>query len=303
MRPSLLRLKMATVRLLERDGPMLAAGISICFISQLAAQSAPPGAAVSAFDVASIKPNNSGSPMVMISPQPGGRFTATNVSVRMLILNAYQLPFFRVEGGPDWIQSDRFDVAAKAEGDPPPDQMRLMLQQLLADRFKLNVHRETREMPVFDLVISRRDGRIGPQLRPTKADCARVLPAPGPPSPENPPLCGYFGPAPGIPMASGRSMVAIRGVTMDGFARFVSQAVRRSVIDRTGLSGYFDGEFDFAAELPPPPPPPGIPDPFDRQAFPTIFTVVQEQLGLKLESTRGPVDVLIIDGAERPTAD
>ena len=75
------------------------------------------------------------------------------------------------------------------------------------------------------------------------------------------------------------------------------------MIDRTGLSGYFDGEFDFAAELPPPPPPPGIPDPFDRQAFPTIFTVVQEQLGLKLESTRGPVDVLIIDRAERPTED
>ena len=115
----------------------------------LCAQSASPGADTPSFEVASIKPNNSGSPMVMMVPQPGGRFTATNVSVRMLILNAYQLPFFRVEGGPDWIQSDRFDVAAKAEGDPPPDQMRLMLQKLLADRFKLNVHRETREMPVF----------------------------------------------------------------------------------------------------------------------------------------------------------
>ena len=90
---------------------------------------------------------------------------------------------------------------------------------------------------------------------------------------------------------------------MDGFARFVSQAVRRSVIDHTGLNAYFDGEFDFAAELPPPPPPPGIPDPFDRQAFPTIFTIVQEQLGLKLESERGPVEVLVIDRAERPTED
>ena len=298
-----------TVALEQAKLTPLAAGIvatvGASMMPRLAAQRAIAGADVPPFEAASIKPNRAGSPLVMMMPQPGGRFTATNVSLRILIQNAYQLPAFRIEteGAPEWLGSARFDVAAKAYGDPPPEQIRFMLQKLLAERFNLTVHRETRQLPVFDLVISRRDGRIGPQLRPTKADCARVLPAPGPPSADNPPLCGYFGPAPGIPMASGRSMMAIRGVTMDRFARFLEPSVRRSVIDRTGLSGYFDGEFDFAAELPPPPPPPGISDPFDRQSFPTIFTVIHEQLGLKLDSERGAVEVLVIDSAQQPTPD
>ena len=90
---------------------------------------------------------------------------------------------------------------------------------------------------------------------------------------------------------------------MEGFARFLVPAVRRGVIDRTGLTGYFDADFEPTVEIPPPPPPPGVPDPFDRQSFPTIFTVVQEQLGLKLDSQKGPVDVLVIDRMEKPTED
>ena len=90
---------------------------------------------------------------------------------------------------------------------------------------------------------------------------------------------------------------------MQRVAMLLKPMVRRVVIDRTGLSGYFDGEFDFTAELGPPPPPPGVPDPFDRQAFPTIFTVLPEQVGLELDSRRGPVDVLVIDGVERPSPD
>jgi uncharacterized protein (TIGR03435 family) len=92
-------------------------------------------------------------------------------------------------------------------------------------------------------------------------------------------------------------------MTMEGFARFLVAAVRRNVTNKTGLDGYFDGEFESTIEFPPPPPPPGVPDPFDRQNFPTIFTVLQEQLGLKLDSTRGPVDVLVIDYAEPPISD
>jgi uncharacterized protein (TIGR03435 family) len=97
--------------------------------------------------------------------------------------------------------------------------------------------------------------------------------------------------------------MAFRGLTMETFATFLAPTVQRVVIDRTGLKGYFDGEFDAAGELGPPPPPPGTPDPVERQSLPSIFSVLQEQLGLKLDSTTGPVDVLLIDRVEHPTED
>jgi uncharacterized protein (TIGR03435 family) len=288
----------------------LAAGIvatvGASMMPRLAAQAqlTTSGAGLPAFEAASITPNRSGSPLLRMVPQPGGRFAATNVTLGILIRNAYQMPPFRMSGGPDWIESDRFDVAAKAEGNPPQEQIRLMLQRLLAERFALRVHNETRQQPVFELIVARRDRRLGPQLRRTQADCAGVpVEAPGSPLPAGTPRCGYIGPEPGAVMSSGHVSMAFRGITMEGFARFLVGAVRRVVSDRTGLNGYFDGEFDSTIEFPPPPPPPGVPDPFDRQNFPTIFTVLQEQLGLKLDSKRGPVDVLVIDRAERPTPD
>ena len=265
---------------------------------------ATPGAGGPAFEAASIKPNKSGSLRLTMQPQPGGRFAATNVTLGMLIRNAYQLPAFRILRGPNWMESDRFDVAAKAADDPPEEQIRLMLQKLLADRFKLSVHNETRQQPLFELVVARRDGRLGPQLRRTQVDCAGVvLASPGSAPEGGTRLCGYIGPAPGAVMSSGHVNMAFRGMTMEGFARFLVGAVRRSVSNRTGLSGYFDGEFESTVEIPPPPPPPGVPDPFDRQNFPTIFTVLQEQLGLKLDSKRGPVDVLVIDSVAPPIPD
>ena len=257
-----------------------------------------------AFEAASIKPNKSGSPLLMMQPQPGGRFAATNVTLGMLIRNAYQLPAFRILGGSNWMESDRFDVAAKATDDPPQEQIRLMLQKLLAERFKLSVHNETRQQPVFELVVARRDGRRGPQLRRTQVDCAGVpLAGPGSPPERGTRLCGYIGPAPGAVMSSGHVNMAFRGITMEGFARFLVAAVRRTVSDRTRLNGYFDGEIESTIEIPPPPPPPGVPDPFDRQNFPTIFTVLQEQLGLKLDAKRGSVDILVIDSAASPIPD
>jgi uncharacterized protein (TIGR03435 family) len=276
--------------------------IGASMMARLSAQSATPYGNAPAFEAASIKPNKSGSPLLRMIPQPGGRFEATNVTLGMLIRNAYQMPMFRIFGGPNWIESDRFDVEANAAGNPAPEQKRLMLQRLLGERFKLRVHTETREQPVFDLVATRRDGRLGPQLRRTQFDCSSVpLVTPGSPPSSGTPRCGYIGPAPGTVMSSGHVSMAFRGITMEAFARFLGGAVRRTVSDRTGLNGYFDGEFDSTIEFPPPPPPPGIPDPFDRQNFPTIFTVLQEELGLKLDSTRGPVDVLVIDSAQRPS--
>src|ERR1700730_10541459 len=152
-------------------GIVATAGLSMS--PPLAAQSPPIAASGPVFEAASVKPNTSGDARVILVPQPGGRLTGTNVTAAMLIRFAYDLPDFQVLGGPTWLNSDRFDVLAKAEGDPSVDQKRWMVRRLLAERFRLTAHTETRALPIYALVMARRDGRMGPQLRPTEADCAR----------------------------------------------------------------------------------------------------------------------------------
>lgn len=258
-----------------------------------------------AFEAATVRPNTSGYVGWRLEPQPGGRLTGTNVPAAALIRFAYDLPDFQVSGGPGWLASARFDVAAKAEGDASVNETRLMLRTLLADRFKLTAHTETRELPIYALVMARNDGKLGPQLRRAEADCDRVAEplsdgGVGPSPKEGAPRCGYFGFAPGTDFPKGRGGLAFRGLTLAAFAKRLVPMVRRSVSDQTGLKGYFDGDFDFVAELPPPPPPPGLPNPFGSDPFVSVFTVLPEQLGLKLDSRRGPVDVLVIDRVESP---
>jgi uncharacterized protein (TIGR03435 family) len=259
------------------------------------------------FEVASIKPNNSGDVIVRLIPQPGGRLTGTNVTAAHLLRFAYDLPWFQDVGGPGWVTSDRFDIAAKAEGDPPTDQKRVMLRRLLTERFKLSAHIERRNLPVYSLTTARKDRRLGAQLRRSTATCGGVEPANvgafGPAPPEGPPSCGFFGFAPGTQFSAGRVGLAFRGLTMAELAKWLVPVLRRNVNDQTSLAGYFDADFDIVAEMPVPPPPPGMPNPFADAAPLSIFTVFPEQLGLKLESTTGPVDVLVIDGIERPTPD
>jgi uncharacterized protein (TIGR03435 family) len=215
--------------------------------------------------------------------------------LRWIILEAYQLQNSQLLGGPEWIAAERFDISAKAEGDPPSAQMRLMLQRLLADRFGLKAHTEKRDLPVYLLQIARGDARLGPQLRRSETDCDHppALPADG--DPRTP--CGFFGP--GV----NHDGPSFRGVTIERLAGYLTNSLGRTVVDRTGLKGYFDGDFDFSAEFAPPPPPPGAADRWDRQSLVSIFTVLSEQLGLRLDSTRGPVDVLVIDSVEHPTPD
>ena len=136
------------------------------------------------FEVASIKPNNSGDGRVFMQNQPG-RFTATNVSLRQLIRNAYQLQDFQITGGPSWMSTDRFDIVAKIDpsedaavqatvGPPPPGQpgrLGLMIRSLLIERFKLAVHTETKEQPIYALVLARSDGKLGPALKKSETDC------------------------------------------------------------------------------------------------------------------------------------
>jgi uncharacterized protein (TIGR03435 family) len=259
-----------------------------------------------AFEVASVKPNKSGDNGWELEPQPS-RLIATNVSAAVLIRFAYELPDFQISGEPDWLSSDRFDVVANAPGDPSLEQKRLMLRKLLTERFKLKTHTETRELPIYALVMARSDGRIGPRLRRTEADCARVdqpsLDSGIGPSPKSGPApCGFFGFSPGTVFSSGRGGLGFRGLTMAALAKVLIPILNRSVSNQTRLAGYFDADFDFIDELPLPPPPPGAPNPSDAP-FGSIFTVLQEQLGLKLESTKGPVEMLIVDSVAQPTPD
>ena len=263
------------------------------------------------FEVASVKPNKSGGGPMRIGFQPGGRFTATNVPVRDLISMAYgqpqPLPSFQIIGGPGWMASDRFDIVAKAEGDVqpglagPPTQMFLMLRGLLADRFKLVAHEETRDQPVYVLRLDRSDGKLGPQLRPSTTDCAAMRganrggPPPAPPQPGQVPTCGaMFGP--------GRMMSG--GTPIEMLTNGLARLVNRVVIDRTGLTGNYESSLEFTpdqSQLPPGGLPPGIPAP--PVDGPSLFTALKEQLGLKLESDHAAVRVLVIDSIEQPMPD
>jgi uncharacterized protein (TIGR03435 family) len=268
------------------------------------------------FEVASIKPNKSDDGRVMIAAQPGGRFTATNVPLKLLIRNAYQLQDFQIFGGPDWISTERFDIVAKAEtgdlGDPfraekqgEPSRGQLMLRALLAERFKLTVHDDNREMPIFALVLARGDGKLGPQLHPSATDCDAVRAAGrgrGGAAPPAGPLPPGERPACGIRLAPGN--MSVGGSTLTQFAASIGNFVGRIVVDRTGLSGAYDFDLkwtpDQVANRPP-----GAPDPLINGVpidpnGPSIFTAVQEQLGLKLDSQKGPVKVLVIDRVEHP---
>jgi bla regulator protein blaR1 len=283
--------------------------------AQVAAATATTGTLRPAFEVASVKRNVSGEQNSSIRREPGGRLTARNMPLRALITFAYQIQGFQLIGDLDWISGDRFDIVAKAAGDPPPvmpgsgpDQLMLMMRALLAERFNLRVYRETREMPIYALVLARRDGKPGPQLHPAATDCATEAaaaqaaarsgaPPQAPQGPNAPVRCG-------VRMTAGR--IQFGGFPLTEFARSISNQVQRIVVDRTGLTGNWDFELSYA--LDPAQGPPGLrapgeePPAVDPNA-PSLFAALQEQLGLKLDATRGPVEVLVIDRLERPTED
>jgi bla regulator protein blaR1 len=259
------------------------------------------------FEVASVKANKSGDGRVMVGIQPGGRFNATNVPLRMLLRQAFNVQEFQIVGGPDWSGSDRFDVVAKApEGEFNADLMRPMLQSLLVERFKLAFHKETREMQIYALVKARGDGKLGPNITPAAVDCAAVMrgrrgggPPPAPPQPGQKMECGFM-------IGPGRMNA---GGMMTNLAQTLSPQVGRIVLDKTELTGNYDFEITYSPEGlgsgflgGGPPLLNGAPPPVDPNA-PTLFTALQEQLGLKLDSQRGPVDVVVIDRVEQPVAD
>jgi Protein of unknown function (DUF3738). len=259
------------------------------------------------YEAASVKANKTAPQGSSIRRLPGGRLQATNMPLRALITFAYQLQPFQLVGDPGWLRTENFDIVAKMEGDPPPvmpgqgpDPHMVAMRTLLADRFKLTVHRETREMDIYALVIARADGRLGPAMKPSTQDCEAMMDAarrgklPLPQGPNDPVTCGTRG-------TTGRMQVG--GMPLLSFANMLSGRVQRTVVDRTGLAGAWDFEINFAPESAPIPAPPGVElSPGDPTA-PSLFTAIQEQLGLRLQSTKGPVEVLVVDRIEQPTPD
>jgi uncharacterized protein (TIGR03435 family) len=236
------------------------------------------------FEVASIRQDKSGAETGLVSALPSGRFTVTNLSLRQLIPYAFGLRSYEVIGGPDWLIEDRFDIVAtaghavQARSDGPPLELLMMFQDLLGTRFYLQTHRETREMPVFLLTVGTTNKRLGPNISTSDVDCAATVAIPAAQATRSS-ACN-------VEIRSGH--LTAGAITMSQFVRNLASTLQRPVIDKTGFQGSFNIDLDWA------------PDANDTTK-PSLVTALQEQLGLKLESSRGPVEVVVIDRIEHPS--
>lgn len=252
------------------------------------------GGTPSAYEVASIKPTAAYDGRVLIQLQPGGGIRTSGATLKYLVTLAYDSRAFQISGGPGWIASERFDVVAKADGAARPgdalsdprqitreqyqsfqEQMRPKLQSLLADRFRLVVHRETREAPVYALVIGKSGAKLAREQN------------------------GFRG----LTRVS-KGRLAAHGATLEMLANALSNELGRPVLDRTGMEGDFDFTLEWTPELlaaaVQPAPGSDTLAPLDPNG-PSLFTAIQDQLGLRLESQKGPVEMIVIDRVERPS--
>lgn len=262
------------------------------------------------FDVASVKQNTTGADLPYYINMPtgtgqpfaptGGLFRADNVELKRLMWFAYKMSQAEIDSLhgklPQWAVDDRFDIEARGPANATKDQMRLMMQSLLADRFKLAIHTETHEVPVFAAVLAKK-GETGPQLQPHPADApCSTVPHPSPPDAKFPVACGGIQ---GLrPTAPGRIHVGGRNLTM---ADIVSPLdpyghLGRPVVDQTGLSGTFDFSLEFA------PQPRGVAlEAQTEMTGPTLLEALRDQLGLKLKSSTASLETVVIDHMEEPT--
>lgn len=288
-------------------GLLTAAVVPLRAAAQASVQVQDP-ATLPSFDVVSVKENKSGD-VVQGSRRQPGRIVITNVPLRLSIINFFGLQPQQLIGGPDWIDLTRYDIIAQFSGEMPLTEpgtvgpLQLMMQRVFAERFKLTVHTETREIPVYELTLARSDRTLGSKLKPAATDCEAVMnamlkgareggppPTAGPQLPDGRPACGMrFGP--------GNRLVA-GGTSMAALARSLSNQAGRIIVDKTGLIGGFDLELEFTSD---PSAAGGQPAAVSDTNLPSLFTAVEEQLGLKLVPARRPVEVLVIDSVERPT--
>jgi uncharacterized protein (TIGR03435 family) len=263
-----------------------------------------PTAQEPAFDVASIRPAQSDQ-RSEIRADPNGRFTATNATAKSLILRAYGLVESQLIGAPPWLTAERYEIDARAAAPADgPESLMPLVRALLVERFRLKAHSETRELPAYAMTFARRDRQLGPQLRPSQADCTRAstltLDEVRAAARDGWPPCGmtYF--VSFVTGGASGNLVKMRvrrtGVTLDALATALQTNVGGPVVDQTGLTGRFDVEYAFAPQTPTP----GVESPFGPEA-PMLFVALEEQLGLKLESRRLNVPVLVVDSIDRPS--
>jgi bla regulator protein blaR1 len=242
-------------------------GMAVALISTARAQQS------QGFEVASIKPSHNNSADSNLDSAPGGRLTATNITVRELIRMAYGVKDYQIEHAPGWLESERYDIAAKSAVAPKTslEEERSQVRELLADRFRLATHRDTKQTQVYLLVVA----KDGPKL--TAHD---------------------DGTGSGIRKTCGH--LAGKRLTLDTIATVLSRQFERDVLNRTGLPGKYDLQLDWTPDSGPCPV--AADSEGSASATPSIFTAIQQQLGLKLESSKGPVEFLVIDRVERPSA-
>ena len=255
--------------------------------------------ALPAFDVVSIKiaTENSGA----APPAAPNRYQKTRVSLDNLLLDAFGYQRRRIIGLPDWNGSLSFEVSATAAAPLTSETKKLMIQRMLAERFALRTHIESRELPYYELSRARADGPFGPRLSRTAVDCEAIraerarngevgLAIPRTPGAEKP-VCGSYYYT--MSYSDGRRSLRFltSGTTMESLANFLSGPADRVVIDRTELSGDFDADLEFS-----------VLNGAASDNLPSLFSAVEEQLGLRLKSERGPIDVLVIEEVSRPEA-
>jgi len=249
--------------------------ITACVSAILLASAA---VAAQSFEVASVKRQTDVVPGMTFSAR-GATLTVVNNELANVIDNAYGIRRYQLVGAPEWVDSDRYNIQAKAAGDATREELMLMVRSLLAERFTLKVHRETREMPIYVLTVSK-GGIKAP--RSVEGACTTF-------DPRNPPRSG----APRAP-SCGNNLIRTSSwnataIDMDSAAAALVGVLERKVVNRTSVTGKFDIQVQWT--------------PDQGDLTPSLFTVLEEQLGLKVESSRGPVDVLVIDHVDRPTDD
>ena len=259
-----------------------------CSVAVMALAAYVVSAQMAEFEVATIKPAGTASGSTQTSPD---RFYRPRATLRALIGYAFDLPLERILGGPEWMRSQQWEVSAKAHEVPSPPEMRQMVAALLQDRFALRTHREARQVPGYELVLARADGRLGSGLKPAgacKAFTTRERPLSEAPRDSR-----------GVPDCFGminfgdRTVVRLADQTLSAVVRLVESEFQRPAVDRTGLSGTFDISFDFRRA--------GL-KPRDDTDIPELATALEESLGLRVRETRADVDMLVVDSAQLPTA-
>jgi uncharacterized protein (TIGR03435 family) len=271
--------------------------IVIPVLSQAPAEKRP------SFEVATIKPSDPGQRGQQIMNQPGGRLVIRGMPVLGMVTFAYNVRSFQVIGGPGWTSNDRWDIEARAEEGsiPPPvfppdpskpNPMALRLQSLLEDRFQLKLHRETKEQPIYELSIA----KSGPKIKLNDDQTPFQPPERGAP----PPPSLQPGTLPRFSMRVGRGNLEAVSMDINSVVQTLSNLLGRTVVDKTGLKGFYDVKMTWTPDPALQGPPGGDAPPVDPSG-PSIFTAIQEQLGLKLDSTKGPVDVIVIDTVQKPS--